>query len=162
MPPHEADAVLFEAAATDNVQLLGQGLPRSPGAIAARRGRGLTMLHVAAQRGATNAVRLLLECGLPVDSRDDYGFTPLHYAAKDSSHAQTLCALVTGGADVDAETADGFRPIDLSCLHNSMENTKFLVRCGADTSGLKRSSLTALRRCLLSDEISRQSHENGR
>ncbi|MGH2353553.1 MAG: ankyrin repeat domain-containing protein, partial [Chloroflexota bacterium] len=47
----------------------------------ARDAHGATALHHAAERGATDVARLLVEHGADVQARDDYGRTPLHCAA---------------------------------------------------------------------------------
>jgi ankyrin repeat protein len=38
-------------------------------------------IHQAAKRGDKDAVKELIESGVPPDERDNYGDTPLHYAS---------------------------------------------------------------------------------
>ena len=67
--------------------------------------RGATWMHELADRcdnpGALRRLRDAL--GLPVDALDDYGWTPLHYAAFHGNE-MTAKGLVEDGVDVNAET----------------------------------------------------------
>jgi len=38
-------------------------------------------LHLAAQKGFTDIVKLLIESGADVNAKNDYGLTPLHFSA---------------------------------------------------------------------------------
>jgi ankyrin repeat protein len=59
-------------------------------------------IELAAERGDTDAVRLMLDLGFPVDARrGDHGSTPLRAAAYAGS-AETARLLVARGADIEA------------------------------------------------------------
>ena len=56
----------------------------------------------------------LIEAGADVNAREDQGWTPLHFAAKDSGNLEIVRALLDAGAEVDAENADGEPPLSLA------------------------------------------------
>jgi hypothetical protein len=59
-------------------------------------------IELAAERGDTEAVRLMLDLGFPLDARrGDHGSTALHAAAYAGS-AETVRLLLTRGADIEA------------------------------------------------------------
>lgn len=60
---------------------------------------------------AAEAASLLLEAGADVNSRDDFGRTPLHYAAE-SGNADTISILIDQGGALDARDNDGSTPFD--------------------------------------------------
>lgn len=78
---------------------------RCAAAINARDGAGWTPLHLAAQAGRADVVKVLVERGADVDARDDRGGTPLQRALY---HGQGDVAdvLVECGADPDGDGLD--------------------------------------------------------
>lgn len=60
-------------------------------------------LHKAARAGRTELVGLLLEVGLPIDSLDEYGYSPLHLASK-NGHYRLVELLLACGADTEKKT----------------------------------------------------------
>jgi hypothetical protein len=84
---------------------------RAEGFAAARFGP----LHVAARRGATELIELLLSHGALVDGRDVWGHTPLHYAAA-HGHAPAVRLLLERGARAAAVTDAGHTPLDFSLV----------------------------------------------
>jgi uncharacterized protein len=99
----------------------------------------------AALMGLTEApnpkvVELLINLGVNVNSRDHYGFTPLHYAARNKSPAadpslSTTCVklLVAAGADVNAKDRDGITPMHRSVAFSpwNLELIEVLLAAGA-------------------------------
>lgn len=70
---------------------------------------GESALHLAVKSGNTWVVNYLLEeLLLPVDARDAFGRTPLHWAASSGNIFMTE-SLIMGGADIDAEDEKGIR-----------------------------------------------------
>ena len=63
--------------------------------------------HEASKNGDLATLRFLIESGVDVDSKDDLGRTPLHYA-KNGAVAELLVSL---GADVNAKAVDDMTPL---------------------------------------------------
>jgi hypothetical protein len=75
--------------------------------------KGETLLHVAANRNAVEAARILMQAGLAVDARDKDGRTPLHLAVFRGFAAMTAF-LVDHGADVTIADHQGQTPLHLA------------------------------------------------
>ncbi|KAL4642153.1 protein phosphatase 1 regulatory subunit 12A-like isoform X1 [Arapaima gigas] len=74
---------------------------------------GATALHVAAAKGYMEVMKVLLQCGQGVDSRDSDGWTPLHAAAHwGQEEACTL--LVENMCDMEHVNNVGQTPLDVS------------------------------------------------
>jgi ankyrin repeat protein len=69
-------------------------------------------MHRAAQSGLAPALEILLKQGFPVNSRDEFGYNPLHFAAQKSKDAVRL--LLDAGADVNARTKAGMTPLQFA------------------------------------------------
>ncbi|XP_036390618.1 protein phosphatase 1 regulatory subunit 12A isoform X2 [Megalops cyprinoides] len=74
---------------------------------------GATALHVAAAKGYTQVMNVLLQCGLDVDSRDIDGWTPLHAAAH-WGQEEACSLLVDSMSDMGAVNKVGQTPIDVA------------------------------------------------
>lgn len=67
---------------------------------------GDSCLHLAAQRGDSRAVELLLDAGLDINEPGDMGNTPLHYAVK-YQHSDIADLLIKRGAGTDIKNEFG-------------------------------------------------------
>ena len=96
--------------------------------IDARNTNGWTPLHVAAQSGEFEAIRLLLRRGADKDARDDvYGWTPLHVAAR-YGHLGVVRLMLSHGADPRATTTrGGRRPSDLALMQSHYDVRTILL-----------------------------------
>lgn len=82
---------------------------------------GLTPLMRAADRGAVDAVRVLLEGGAGTEVADGDGMTALHYAVL-CEHADVAGMLVVAGADLEAVDGEG-----VSCIDGAVGETKRVI-----------------------------------
>ncbi|RXG58833.1 Protein phosphatase 1 regulatory subunit 12A [Armadillidium vulgare] len=85
---------------------------------------GATALHVAAAKGYMKVMRLLLEAGTDVDTKDFDGWTPLHAAAH-WGQAEAVEILCDHMADLDSVNNVGQTPYDLA--DDSLESLKPLM-----------------------------------
>lgn len=77
-----------------------------------RTPEGDSCLHIAALRGDSRALRILLEAGMDVNLRGDMGATPLHMAFL-SSQSEAQQILRAFGADGSLVDEFGRRPQDI-------------------------------------------------
>jgi len=82
----------------------------------AQRNDGVSALHVASRTGRTDIVKLLLENGADIETRDINGCTPLWIAAA-NGHGEVIETLIASGADADAISYNRYLP-----FHAAIEN----------------------------------------
>lgn len=70
---------------------------------------GDNLVHIAAQVGDINTIKLLLAAGVDVNKKGDMGFTALHYAY-DSKHMDVVTFLLSVGASAEIENEFGKTP----------------------------------------------------
>ncbi|MCG9894235.1 MAG: ankyrin repeat domain-containing protein [Fimbriimonadaceae bacterium] len=102
-----APDALYRAARADNLDLVGALLelgadPQGPP-------------PALAQSLKTRIIRLLLQSGADVDSRDESGRTALAWAVLEEN-LESVKLLLEQGADPGAEDREGIRPVDLAAL----------------------------------------------
>ncbi len=94
--------------------------------------QGKTAMHYAAIESSNPAVlQALVDSGANVEARDDFGATPIHYAAQNSETGM-LEVLINAGADIEAEQDGGARALHLAALHNSPVAVTMLLNARAD------------------------------
>lgn len=67
--------------------------------------------------------QILLRRGCPVDAKDKWGRTPLHYASQ-SGHLMAISILLSFGADPNAKDIGGLTPIDVAASQEALEALK--------------------------------------
>ncbi|XP_028343169.1 ankyrin repeat and SOCS box protein 10 isoform X6 [Physeter macrocephalus] len=92
-----------------------------------------TPLHVAASRGHTEILRLLLRRRARPDSAPG-GRTALHEACA-AGHAACVHVLLVAGADPNVPDQDGKRPLHLCGAAGSLECAELLLKFGAKVDG---------------------------
>ncbi len=95
--------------------------------------RGRTALHIAAQEGNLERVRLLLHLFVPVDALDPVRDTPLHLAAAEG-HDAVVGLLTARGADVNAQNIQGATPITYAAKSGHLPTVQILVQAGAQVN----------------------------
>lgn len=125
---------LLHMAASQGLDTLFQRLTGQIRDLKAAAGEGL--LRAAAEGGSAGIVRLLLEKGFDAASADRFGWTPLHYAARDG-RVDAARALVERGAPLDARSIMGQTAYNVA-QERAMEIVAgFLAEKGADRSDMK-------------------------
>lgn len=101
--------------------------------------QGRTPLHLAAEYGSREAVRLLLSHGATITS-DNNGSTPLHKAGS----VETAVLLLDAGATVDQPGLCGKTPLILAASRGQTKLVDVLLSRGADRNARDRRGNTAL------------------
>lgn len=96
-----------------------------------------------ARSGKVDAVRQLLDEGLPPDSVDSQGETALGWATF-NGHADVVRVLVNQGADVNRKNRHGNPPVIYAAAKGHTEILALLIQRGADCLVRGRSDLTPL------------------
>lgn len=79
---------------------------------------GSQPIHEAAKLDSTTVLDALFEAGATVDCSNRLGFQPLHCASVQVNNSYLIGSLCKRGADIEAKTSDGSRPIHLAMKHN--------------------------------------------
>lgn len=88
-------------------------------------------IHIAAESGDLDTVRLMLEQGVDVNLRDRNGNTPLFLASR-WGHFQVAQFLVQCGADVNIKCAKGSTPLWAAANKKAIEIIHLLLENGAE------------------------------
>jgi ankyrin repeat protein len=88
-------------------------------------------------------VNLLIAAGANVDPQDNYGQTPLHYAAWNNrwGHAELL---IESGADINAKDFELETPLHKTASNDSFDVAQILIDAGADLDVQDNVGWTAL------------------
>lgn len=103
---------LLEAAREDCGDRITELLSQNPELKHERDDDGLTALHWAADRDATDALNAAIKGGCPINAVDESGQTPLHYAAS-CGHVKSTKILLDAGAAL-LKDEDDCTPLDVA------------------------------------------------
>jgi hypothetical protein len=90
-----------------------------------------TPLHVASQEGHVDAVRVLLDYGVHVNSQNDVKWTPLHYASQ-GGNLNVVQLLLEHDATLNALSISDTTPVHLASQAGRLEVVRLLCDRGAD------------------------------
>ena len=93
----------------------------------------MTGLHLAAFFGIKAIVQLLLEKGAEIEAKDNYGRTPLSWAAE-NGHEATVKLLLEKGAEIEAKDNYGRMPLSWATENGREATVKLLLEKGADVT----------------------------
>ncbi|RLT87399.1 MULTISPECIES: ankyrin repeat domain-containing protein [unclassified Ketobacter] len=109
-----------------------------------RAHRGKTMLHLAINAQRPTNVRWLIDQGMAIDTRDDMGHTPLHYAAQ-TGQIKVMQWLTERGADVnDVSGPSGLSPLMQAIEFKQSDAALWLMNNGADINYRMQAGVTPL------------------
>ena len=92
---------------------------------------GLTMIHLAAEKGQTEIIRLLDKLGANIeDTPDNYDWMPIHAAAQ-FGQSEAVRVLNQLGANIE-KYASIYNPVLLAAKHNNTQVVRTLHQLGAD------------------------------
>ena len=91
----------------------------------------MTGLHLTAYFGVEAIVKLLLDTGkVEADSKDNFGQTPLSWAAQ-GGHEAVVKLLLKKGSEVEIESRSGWTPLQLAALNGHEGVEQLLVIHGS-------------------------------
>jgi ankyrin repeat protein len=92
---------------------------------------GINLLHWAAITNRPSMIPILAKAGVPINAIDDFGYTPLMYAATvDEGDTNTLRALIAAGANPALKNDDGRTPIQQAKKFGHSEIVRALEASG--------------------------------
>ncbi|KAF4950551.1 hypothetical protein FGADI_8110 [Fusarium gaditjirri] len=106
--------------------------------------RNEPIIFIAAGRGSEELTKLLLERGANAKTRGRRADTPLHRAAELEGSRAIMEALLSYGAEIDARNELGETPLLRAARYASINEIKFLISQGADTTTQNGGSETCL------------------
>eukprot|EP01147_Barroeca_monosierra_P011214 gene11214-3268_t len=106
---------------------------------------GATPLHIASAMGHLTILHMLLDFGANINSRHSYaGSTPLHFACE-MGQAKVITSLCLRGADANAQTTQGSRPLHVAVDMNQTASVQALIEsCHVDVNSLLLGDTTPL------------------
>jgi ankyrin repeat protein len=138
---------VFSAAALGRIEALEEALAAGPEVVKRFSYDGWTPLHLAAFFGQTEAARVLLGAGAPLDaeSSNSNRNTPLHAAAA-GRHSELALMLIERGAPVDGKDGGGHTPLHIAAENGMVEVVKALLARGADAHAVDAEDQTPMSR----------------
>ena len=98
--------------------------------INARACYGIQPIHEASASGSVEAIDALVEAGAAVDCSDGVRYRPLDFVTQVPKRVHAITYLVRKGADIEAKSHDGSRPLHLACVSDPA-NLRTLFAHGA-------------------------------
>jgi ankyrin repeat protein len=108
-----------------------------------------TLLHLAAKKGYTKAVKLLIDNHANINAREFMELTPLHLAVIEGK-TETVTLLIANGADLNAMSCYLSTPLWNAAGGGKVEITKLLLEKGADVNAKTKEGYTPLQAALTS------------
>jgi len=99
--------------------------------ITSKDGLGNNMLHYAAEWGLNNAISLIIRSGIPVDTQNATGQTPLFMATKSDSPS-TLKIFIDNNANLNIRDSQGNSALHAAVRWNAINSISYLISSGID------------------------------
>ena len=112
---------------------------------------GLTPLHVAAEHGVLEKVKILLDAGAQINAKDSFFLnTPLHlHLAGTQCHTEMIKLLLNAGAQINATDRFLNTPLHVTGVKGYTEAAHELLNAGAQTEAVNQNQFTPLHLALL-------------
>ncbi|XP_059487078.1 ankyrin repeat and death domain-containing protein 1A-like isoform X2 [Neocloeon triangulifer] len=112
--------------------------PRSP-----RFLKNDLLLHEAVIKNDAEAVEAILKEPLDVNSRNNYGRAPIHWASSRGS-TDIMQLLIEARCDIEAKDKYGMSPILMAAWHGHKDAVQLLIKCGANALVINKKQYTLL------------------
>jgi len=99
--------------------------------ITLKDGLGNNMLHYAAEWGLNNAISIIIKSGIPVDTQNATGQTPLFLATKSDSPS-TLKIFIDNNANLNIRDNQGNSALHAAVRWNAVNSISYLISSGMD------------------------------
>ena len=130
---------LSSAVACENVEAL-QALLEAGANVSGQTSSGQqSALHLAAAKGLSDCIHVLIAAGANVNAQDTLLMTPLHCAAQ-NGHASAVTTLLAHGADVKAVAKHGWTALHRAASKGHTDIVQLLCEHGADVMAMLDSS----------------------
>jgi predicted nucleic acid-binding OB-fold protein len=90
-------------------------------------------LFWSAKNNHATMIQWLIKNGADVNLKNNYGYTPFHYAVSDSNF-ETVETLIENGADVNVKNNYGYTPLHYAVSDGNFETVETLIENGADVN----------------------------
>ncbi|XP_018316615.1 ankyrin repeat and death domain-containing protein 1A isoform X1 [Mycetomoellerius zeteki] len=101
------------------------------------------LLHEAVIKNEADTVRKVLKETVDVDSRNNYGRAPIHWAAS-RGNTEIIEMLIQAKCDIEARDKYGMRPLHMAAQHGHRDAVKMLINAGANVSAINKKQHTLL------------------
>ncbi|XP_067207550.1 ankyrin repeat and death domain-containing protein 1A-like isoform X3 [Linepithema humile] len=101
------------------------------------------LLHEAVIKNEADTVRKVLKETVDVDSRNNYGRAPIHWAAS-RGNTEIIEILIQAKCDIEARDKYGMRPLHMAARHGHRDAVKMLINAGANVSAVNKKQYTLL------------------
>ena len=126
---------------------LAQVLHRNGSSVDPQGRNGVSTLHSATRYCDLEMVQVLLDYGVDVNAKNDWGNTPLNYALKYGHKIvdpNVVRLLLDHGADPNLQANDGLTPLYRASRHGKVEIVRLLVERGASIEAQDSKGRTSL------------------
>ncbi|XP_054009372.1 ankyrin repeat and death domain-containing protein 1A-like isoform X1 [Hylaeus anthracinus] len=101
------------------------------------------LLHEAVIKNEAETVRKVLKEPVDVDSRNNYGRAPIHWAAS-RGNTEIIEMLMQAKCDIEARDKFGMRPLHMAAWYGHRDAVKMLINAGANVSAVNKKQYTLL------------------
>ena len=130
-PNSASKIVLLNLAFNPDTKLMGWMIKKYNLDINQVENEGKTALHIAAQQGNFNNVKLLVKRGISINQRDKNGTTALMLAAK-NGHTEVITFLLNHGAKIKDKDKLNNTALFYAAGYSNVKTTQLILRHGAN------------------------------